>query len=249
MIENMELQRKPRGSKVYTGFYNYLQGGTVYCEEEFEVYKDRQELSLSFFANQHISVATGELLNIYLDYTVTKDFIPQKVLIRKSLGKESVAEIYEFNAQENILDYIFLEKENKVHKQIPTPPQFTITTPCTCTSMLHLKSKKEDTTAKNYYQIISSTNYWTFENAPITQTLIMERIGLGSENINIGGSSISATTYKIFGEEQVIKGQGDSPLSFLKVYLSKYSTIPYLIESQDQTRIQIKYLNNHDKDH
>ncbi len=75
----MEIKRKPRGDKVYRGAYNYYKGDKLYAEEEFEVYKDRKELGMSFFARLHARVATGELLNIYVDFTLTKDYLPQKL--------------------------------------------------------------------------------------------------------------------------------------------------------------------------
>ena len=245
----MELKRKPRGDKVYRGAYRYLKGETVYCEEEFEVYKDRKELGMSFFAELHSRVSTGELLTIYVDYQISKDFIPQKVLIEKSLGKDLVSEVYDYDKKKGVLDYLFLTKDDRNHCQISTSPKFSITTPCACTSMLCLKTKKEDTTSKNFYQLISSRNNWTYEDEPYTNSMALERLGLGTESLLIEGQSVQATVYRMFSGEDLEKTPDQNLLPFLKVHLSKHATIPYQITSQSGEKIQIKYLNDLDKDH
>lgn len=244
----MELKRRPRGDKVYRGAYRYFKGETVYCEEEFEVYKDRKELGLTFFANLTSRVATGELLSIYVDYQISKDFIPQKVLIEKSLGKDFVTEIYDFDKKKGHVDYLFITKKDKNHTQITCPPKFSITTPCACTSMLSLKTKKEDTTSKNYYQLISSRNNWKFEEGPYPSSMTLERVGLGTEGILIEGQTVQATVYRLFSGEDLEKAEDINALPTLKVYLSKFAAIPYQIKSQSGEKIQIKYLNNLDKD-
>ncbi len=245
----MELRRKPRGDKVYRGAYKYFKGETLYAEEEFEVYKDRKELGMTFFAEIHSRVATGELLTVYLDFTLTKDYIPQKLLIERVLGEIAIQEIYDFNPRTNTLDYLFISKEGQEHLQIQVPPKFSISTPTTCTSMLFLKTKKEDTTTKNFYPVISSKNQWKCDGPPYQQTLVAERAALAAENVNIDGQSVQATPYKIFDQEDVDNEEDiEGELPAVTAQISKHSTIPYLVRSQDGIRIQIKYLNDLDKD-
>ncbi len=244
----MEIKRKPRGDKVYRGAYNYYKGDKLYAEEEFEVYKDRKELGMSFFARLHARVATGELLNIYVDFTLTKDYVPQKLLIEKDIGQESVTELYDFNPRKNGLDYIFINKSGQEHMQVTVPPKFGITTPTTSTSMLFLKYKKEDTTAKNFYQVLSSSNQWSFEKEPYMQTIVAERAALSAENISIEGQSVTATPYKLWDGADLNEDTEIASLDNIVVQLSKYSSIPYQVKSQDGTRIQIRYLNDLDKD-
>ena len=244
----MEIRRKPRGDKVYRGAYNYYKGETLYCEEEFEVYKDRKELGMSFFAEQVSRVATGELLTTYVDYTLTKDYVPQKLMVERKLGELIVREMYDFNPRNNMVDYIFINKKGQEHVQVQVPPKFTITTPAACTSMLYLKTKKEDTTSKNYFSILSSTNQWTFEKEPFQQTIAAERTALASENINIDGHSVSATPYKIYDVTDLDKTDDHDLVPHLTTQISKHATIPYVIKSDDGIRIQIKYLNDLDKD-
>jgi hypothetical protein len=244
----MEIRRRPRGDKVYRGAYNYYKGETLYAEEEFEVYKDRKELGMSFFAEIHSRVSTGELLVIYVDFALTKDYVPQKLMVERSLGELVVKEIYDFNPRTNVIDYIFMSKKGQEHKQLQVPPKFSITTPSASTSMLFLKTKKEDTTAKNFYPILSSTNQWSFETTPFQQTVAAERTALASENINIDGHSVAATPYKVFDVIDLDKAQEQDGVPFATTHISKHATIPYIIRSQDGLRIQIKYLNDLDKD-
>lgn len=245
----MEVRRKPRGDKVYRGAYNYYKGETLYCEEEFEVFKDRKELGMTFFAEQVSRVATGELLTVYIDYTLTKDYIPQKLMVERKLGELIVREMYDFNARNNMVDYIFMNKKGQEHTQVQVPPKFTITTPTACTSMLFLKTKKEDTTSRNYFSVLSSTNQWTYEKEPFQQTIAVERTALASESINIDGHSVNATPYKIYDVTDLDKSSDDQDqVPFLTTQISKHATIPYIIRSDDGIRIQIKYLNDLDKD-
>lgn len=244
----MEIRRRPRGEKVYRGAYNYFKGETLYAQEEFEVYKDRKELGMTFFAELHSRVATGELLTVYLDYVITKEYIPQKLTIERTLGNLIVKELYDFNPRKNFVDYIFLSKKGQEHAKINVPPKFSIMTPTACTSMLYLKTKKEDTTSRNYFPVLCSTNLWTYENEPFQQTIAAERTALASENINIDGHSVAATPYKIFDAQDLEAADDADQVPFATTQISKHATIPYTVISQDGIRIQIKYLNDLDKD-
>lgn len=247
----MELKRKPRGFKVYRGAYKYLKGDTIYCEEEFEVYKDSSDLSLCFFAQLHSRVSTGELLSIYVDFLISKDFVPQKVLVEKSLGSDTVTEIYDFNPRKNIVDYIFVNKKGEQkHTQVTTSPRFSIHTPATCTSMIFLKGKKEDTTTKNYYNVLVTQNAWTYKDDPVNKTVVLERTGLSTENINVEGKNLQATGYHLYDVDDLkhAKEINKSTVPSVKVSLSKHATIPYMVKAPNGTKIQVKYLNDLDRD-
>lgn len=244
----MDIKRKPRGEKVYRGAYNYFKGETLYAEEEFEVYKDRKELGMSFFAQLHARVATGELLSIYLDYTVTKDYIPQKLLVEKMIGKEMVTEVFDFDPRKNTMDYIFISTTGKEHINMQVPPKFGITTPTTSTSLIFTKYKKEDSTSRNYYQVLSSGNQWTFENQPFQQSIVTERVALAAESVNIEGQSVQAIPYRIWDANQLSEEEDPNNVDFISVQMSRHASIPYMVKSTDGTRIQIKYLNDLDKD-
>ncbi|CAM9906760.1 unnamed protein product [Chrysoparadoxa australica] len=245
----MEIKRRPRGEKVYRGAYNYYKGDSLYAEEEFEVYKDRKELGMTFFAELHSRVATGELLTVYVDYVVTKEYIPQKLVIERTLGNLIIKEFYDFNPRQSCVDYIFLSKEGQKHARISVPPKFAIMTPTASTSMLFIKTKKEDTTTRNFYPVLTSTNLWKYETEPVQQTIAIERTALASENVSIDGHSVSATPYKIFDAKDLEAADDADNVPFTTTQISKYATIPYVVKSQaDAVRIQIKYLNDLDKD-
>ncbi len=244
----MEIRRKPRGEKVYRGAYKYFKGETLYAEEEFEVYKDRKELGMSFFAESHSRVATGELLTVYVDYMINKDYIPQKLTIERKLGELMVKELFDYNHRTNTVDYFFISQKGQEHQQIQVPPKFSIATPTTSTSMLFLKTKKEDTTSRNYFPVLASTNQWTYETLPFQQTLVIERTALASENINIEGHSVAATPYKIYDIQDLDQADDADNVPFVTAQISKHATIPYVVRSDDGIRIQIKYLNDLDKD-
>lgn len=242
----VDLKKEHIGDKIYRGAYEYFKSGSTYCEEEFEVYKDKKTFNLNFYSVLRIRVITGEILKINVDYEINKDFVPIKLIVEKKLGKDDVKEIYDFNTKKSILNYFFSrEGEDTIHKQIPTGPKFAIASPAACTTMLYLKSKKEDTTSKNFYNLLVSKNQWNFEEVPKMESVAVERVGLAMETIKIGEHTLKGTPYRVydaFDIETANKEKRGSPPS-VKVYLSKYDTIPYLIQDYG-TKIQVKYLNS-----
>ena len=83
--------------KIFRGAYNYYQGESVYCEEAFEVYRDRKENQIYFLSQIHSRVNTGELLSVTVRYVINKDYIPVFVTVARNLGKESCQEVYDFD--------------------------------------------------------------------------------------------------------------------------------------------------------
>jgi hypothetical protein len=240
----MELRRKPKGEKICRGAYNYYKRGTLYAEEEFEVYRDRQELSISFFAYLYARIPTGELLTTYVDYVVSKDFMPKNLYIEKMLGKSIIQENYSYDPKENELNYHYSGPKSKENLVITTPSKFTLTTPTTSTSFTFLRTKKEDTVAKNYYTVYGSDNNWNFNGPPDSKIVVMERTGIGFQTIDIDGKKLQATPYKLFDGDDLEDDQESINAPHLNISLSKVLTIPYLIKSEDDTKIQIKYLND-----
>lgn len=244
--KGLELKRTPRGEKIYRGAFDYYRGDNIYSEEEFEVWKESQNMTYSIFSKLHSRVATGELLTIYVDYQCTKDFVPENVLVEKALGKELVTEIYNFNKKENLVDYLFISKEGQVHDQINSSPKFHIATPTAASSMLFLRSKKEDTTSKNFYITLQSNNDWKFKELPSFKNITMQRISTTAEDVKINGSTVSATEYKLFEDSN--NDEEDYNPAHLNVFMSKHLGIPYSIQSEDGTKILVKYLNDLNSD-
>ncbi|PIP91856.1 MAG: hypothetical protein COW01_12005 [Bdellovibrionales bacterium CG12_big_fil_rev_8_21_14_0_65_38_15] len=233
-----------RGDKILRGSYNYYRFNNIYSEETFEVYRDRQDFSMSYYADIHSRVATGELLTVNVDVKLNKDFVPSFVKVVRSLGKDFATETYTYQKATSTVLYTFDTANESEEAQIPISSKFHVATPAACSSMVYLKSKKEDTTSKNLYHLIQTDNKWKFEAVPQVKIIAMQRVGTGTENVVIDGHSVQATHYRLFEDNNDIV---DNPQA-LKVHISKHATIPYIIKSDDGTRIQIKFLNDLDKD-
>jgi hypothetical protein len=232
--------------KVFRGAYNYFRNDNIYSEETFDVYKDKKELTMTFVSQILSRVATGELLNINVEYTVNKNFLPHHVVIERALGKDYSRETYEHNVRKNILTYTFENKDDTHISELMTAPTFHITTPTSTTSSLFLKTKKFDQTSKNFYLLYSSTNQWKYETDPITQSIYMQRVSLTSESITIDGHNVEAIQYKLFediDEDENAKKAVIVPPS-LRLYVSQHAAIPYVIKGDDGTKIQVKYFND-----
>lgn len=234
--------------KIFRGAYNYIKKEGAYAEEQFEVYRDGQDQAMHFLAKLHSRVSSGELFSIDVHYSLTKDYQPTFLNIKRSMGTEMVQEIFDVNPRKALLNYIFVSEEEEISREINTPPKFHLTAPVACSSMVFLRSKKFDATSKNYYTFMSSANQWTFEKDPYSHNITVQRITATAENIVIEGNNLQAIDYRMIEDSNTDQGDNDAKLSTgqdsLKISVSPYITIPYLLRSPDGTRIQIKYLNN-----
>jgi hypothetical protein len=229
--------------KIYRGAFNYYRNDSSYAEEIFDVYKDKKDQSLHYVSEAIVKVTTGEVLNLHVEYIVNKEYIPQKVIIEKIMGKESTRETYEYIQRRNHLLYQFSNSKGDEHnEEISTAPKYHIATPTAASSMLFLRSKKFDTNGKNHFNILVGFNQWDYKEAPKFKNVILERVSLTVEKINIDGQNVQATQFKIFDEETDFKMAKDP--QHIKVSLSPHGAIPYVVRSDDGTKIQIKYLND-----
>ena len=225
------------------GAYKYLRNDTIYCEETFDVYKEKKENAYSFESELHSRVATGELLTMKVTYKLNKDYIPVLVMIERNLGENSIKEVYDYDSRHNILKYTFLDKNGKLHgHELSTSNKFYITSPCACTSMLFLRSKKFDNTGDNVYAFWTSRNQWEFTEAPRVQSIAVKKISTTYEPLLIEGNKLQSQEYRLceFQDEDM-----EEDPAFIRMYSSKHVTIPYMIkDEQDNTKIQIKFLND-----
>lgn len=232
--------------KLYRGAYTHFRNNNIYAEESFEVFKDKREHSLLFSSELHSRVATGELLIINIMHIVNKDYIPQEVHIRKQLGEDSTEERYIYELRKNKLLYLFTDKKGvTTERELNTSPRFHIATPASCSSMLFLRSKKFDSTGKNLYQVWKGQNFWEFESEPTVVTTVVEKISQGFESLIIDGQNLQSTEYKLY-ENNPEEDNKNSPIvetPYLRVFLSKHMTIPYLLKDFEGTKIEVKYLN------
>jgi hypothetical protein len=234
--------------KIFRGAYNYIKKEGAYAEENFEVYRDGPDQALHFLAKFHSRVSTGELFSVDVHYNLSKDYQPIFLTIKRSMGTELVQEIFDFNPRKATLNYIFISDDEEISREINTPPKFHLTAPVACSSMVFLRSKKFDATSKNYYTFMSSSNQWKYEQDPFTHNITVQRITATAENIVIDGNNLQAIDYKMIEDSNADKDDNDVKLSAnqdsLKISVSPYITIPYLLRSPDGTKVQIKFLNN-----
>jgi hypothetical protein len=232
-----------REDKIYRGAFNYYRNENSYAEEVFEVYRDKKEQSYHYVSEAVVKVTTGEILNLHVEYIVNKDYIPTFVAIEKIMGKETTREIYEYNSKRNHLLYKFINSKGEEHvDEIATAPKYHITTPTAASSMLFLRSKKFDASGKNAFNILVGYNQWEYKEVPKFKNIILERASLTAEKMNIDGQNVQATQYKMFDEATDFKAAKDP--QHIKIFLSQHGAIPYMIRTDDGTKIQIKYLND-----
>ena len=234
--------------KIFRGAFIFFRNENSYAEENFDVYRDKKDQSIHYVSEAIVKVTTGEVLNLHVEYIVNKDYIPLTVIIEKIMGKESTRESYEYSTKKNYLIYKFNNSKAEEHtEEISTAPRFHIATPTAATSMLFLRSKKFDANGKNSFNSLISFNQWEFKESPKFKNLILERASLTAEKISIDGQSVQATQFKMFDDSTDFKLSKDP--QHIKIFMSQHAGIPYMLRTDDGTKIQIKYLNDlSDKD-
>ena len=243
-----DLSDKLRYKEVFKGTYEYSNNGSVYAEERFHVFKDQKNYDHIFVAETNCRTSTGELLKIVSHYEMSKNWIPHDVRIERSLGPKQSEEIYNFEAKNNSIHYTLHTNEVRGESHFPTAPKFHIAAPCAAASMLFILSKRFDNTSRNDYTVWSSTNQWKYVNPPTPHTVSLDRVSVGNETLFINNQELSCIKYLVYDTSHPVREdlpfdyrQQQSPLT---VYLSGHMAIPYIIEGQGSTRIQIKVLQD-----
>jgi hypothetical protein len=242
-METWTTRNYRKEDKIYRGAFNYFRNENSYAEEIFDVYRDKKEQSYHYISEAIVKVTTGEILNINVEYIVNKDYIPTYVSIQKMMGKEISKETFEYNSKRNHLAYKFVNAKNEEFSaEIATAPKYHIATPTAASSMLFMRSKKFDASGKNSFNILVGFNQWDYKATPFFKNVILERASLTAEKMNIDGQNVQATQYRMFDEETDFKNIKEP--QHIKILLSQHGGIPYLIRTEDGTKIQIKYLND-----
>lgn len=242
-MQNWTTRTYRKEDKIFRGAFNYYRNENIYAEEHFDVYRDKKEQSYHYISEAVVKVTTGEVLNLHVEYSVNKDYIPTFVLIKKIMGKESTIETYEYNLKRNLLVYKFVSSKNDEYTtEIATAPRYHISTPTAVSSMLFLRSKKLDASGKNSFNLLVGFNQWDYKETPYFKNIIVERANLTTEKMNIDGQNVQATQYRMYDEGTDFKNTKEPP--HVKIFISQHGGIPYLIRTDDGTKIQIKYLND-----
>lgn len=242
-MENWTTRNYRREDKIYRGAFNYYRNENIYAEEIFDVYRDKREQSNHYVSEAVVKVTTGEVLNLHVEYSINKDYVPTFVLIEKIMGKESTRETYEYNFKRNNIAYKFTSNKNEEFSaEITTAPKFHISTPTAASSMLFMRSKKIDASGKNTFNLLVGFNQWEYHETPYFKNIIVERASLTTEKMNIDGQNVQATQFRMYDEDVDFKTTKEPP--HVKIFISQHGGIPYMLRTDDGTKIQIKYLND-----
>lgn len=242
-MQNWTTRSYRKEDKIYRGAFNYYRNENIYAEENFDVYRDNKNQSYHYVSEAVVKVSTGEVLNLHVEYSVNKEYIPTFVMVEKIMGKEATKESYEYNFKRNLLNYKFSSTKNEEFTiEIPTAPKYHISTPTAASSMLFMRSKKFDTNGKNAFNILVGFNQWEYKESPFFKSIILERASLTTEKINIDGQNVLATQFRMYDEKTDFKNTKEPP--HVKIFVSQHGGIPYMIRTDDGTKIQIKYLND-----
>ena len=234
----MRLKRTPLGEQIFKGFYDYFQGDDCYSEEEFEVYRNPQNMTMSFFSNIYTRMTTGEMLSVYVDYTVYKNYLPYKVLIEKALGKNKCGETYEYDKAKKLVNYIFISNEEEKHIEIPIASRFHIATPSTASSMLFIQNQRRAANEQSCFTMLTGKNQWSFKQEPILKSVVLYKTREKTEPFKMGKEAVYTDAYRLY---ENVKGESlNMNAPSLGVYMSQYFNIPYILESSNGMTIKIK---------
>jgi hypothetical protein len=242
-------RRRKKGTKIYRGAYHCFAGEKVYGEEEFEVYRNEKQEVYHFLSETTSRVSTGELLILNVEYVINFKFIPLIAIIDKAMGNDRIQERYDYDLENNRLSYMFITKDGDNQSYMHTKQSFHIATPCIASSILFILSKKFNSTSTNFYNLISCENHWEYVDKPSVKNAMLQKISSTMEMIAIAGTTVEAMQYKLWQEgtnydfSKKQKKKEEAPPT-LKIYLSRFLAIPYIVESNDGLLYKIKYLNN-----
>ena len=249
MTLKLDKNKSSNFFRLFRGAYRYVHDSEQYCEENFEIFKEKKELNTHYNSEIMGRVSTGQLLKVSTEVIVNRGWIPQKVVIERSLGQNSSKETYRYNQRENLLTYKFESPHQKEMEELSTPPKFYIQTPAASSSMLFIGSKKIDQTAENHFLVYQGEDQWVYQAPPKPKNLILKRAKVGeTEAIKIGEHSLNSIEYRLTEFEQLEdakkKESPSIPKNPLYIYMSNHMNIPYKIHETENNFIEILYLNN-----
>ena len=230
--------------KIYEGAYIYQKDKTIFSEEKFEVFRNKEKMSVLFTSELFSRTMEGVLFQARVSYLMSKEYTPQLVITEKKMGKDNALEVFDFIEKRSIIEYQFITGSSKETREIKTPTKFQVATPAGVCSHTFTLSKKFDTTNLNYYSILKSENKWNFEQTPKFIEIGARRTSETPISFKIDKHRVKALTYTVFDidegehEKEHIQKEG------LSVKISPYYSIPYVIQDLDGSTAQIKTLKN-----
>ena len=189
----------------------------------------------------------GELFQANVNFSFNQNFIPTYVQISKQLGNESSKEVYRFNESSSSVEYRFVNRGVSEKSEIKVTSKFHIAAPTISQSMVYILTKNFDIANKQSCKLIRNDNKWVYKKGPYDQNMIVEKSSTKAKPIVIGGHKLKATLYHIYEETEDLLNNVNAkrPDNHLMVYVSKYHSLPYMIEDKvNNHRIEISQLKN-----
>lgn len=229
--------------KLIEGKYNYYQNGQSYCEEHFKLFREEKKQGAYTFQVELLSrVETGEFLKVYVDYELNHAFEPKNLRVKRSLGGIKSAERFQVDLKDKKVKYTFTTNDETKEYEKTLSGRFHISAPAFCTSMIMTQAYKIDPVHRTSYDVLSSSNLWTYEGPFEENTIYVELMSLDPKTITIHDKELQASLCNIFAQDKTAKSQGEG----YPIYLSKYYQIPYMAEFPDGIKVEIENLKNYE---
>ncbi|MEX0798870.1 MAG: hypothetical protein WEB87_05610 [Bacteriovoracaceae bacterium] len=232
--------------KIIEGKYNYFQKNQIYCEEHFKVFKEeKRHGNFTFNAELLSRVDTGEFLKIYVDYELTNNFEPLNLRVKRSLGGSKSSERFSVDLKDKKISYAFNGKNGFHENEKVVTGKFHIASPAFCSSMLMTQARKIDPVHRTAYDIVSSSNIWTYEEPFHESMLHVELMKLEPVTIELQGNEVQASHCNIY-EEDKLKNPNAAGYP---LYVSKHYQIPYMAQFQGGIRVEVESLKNYESEY
>lgn len=221
---------------LFEGSYLYYQNGQNYSEENFTV-DLIAGAGVYLYRSEILSrVETGEFFKMKIRYEVNKFFVPQTVVVEKSLGERYSMEKITVDQNTQNLTYSFTSDKGEKSVERPFGAKHFIMAPCFLTSALFSISKKIESSSRTPVTFITCPNEWDYTHPPEDKTLYVQLNTHNDEEFIVNGTPLAALKYDIF-EQDNLEGVG-KPAA--QLWVSKNLGIPYQMESNDGSKMVIK---------
>lgn len=224
--------------KLYEGTYLYYRDGQNYSQENFTVESLTEPLGYLYHSEILSRVDTGEFFKMLVSYEVNKFYVPQSVVMEKSLGEKYAKESYSFDVNNQILRYTFKTENTENTVERPFGAKHYIAAPSFLTSCLFTLTRKIDTTTRTPVVFITAANSWDFIGMPEDKVLYTELKTHDADDISIGGAPLTASKFAMF--DQNSQTGVNTPIAHF--WVSKHLGIPYQMEDVNGIRITVKRL-------
>jgi hypothetical protein len=232
--------------KILEGKYIFLKDGQQYSEEVFSLMMDDSINGNYLYTSEILCrVPSGEFLKINVGYETSNSFDPLSVKVFRSLGDKVSTEQYRIDPKNKQVYYTFsgVDGENSYERNVSG--KFHISTPAFVTSTLMTQMKKVSVTQKTLYNVITTSNLWTYENHFIESNIELEQKSLDAVPITLNDKEVMTTHCEMsqVTEENSKKEQAAD------FYLSKHFNIPYKADFPGDIEVRIERLKVFENDY